>query len=207
MREKIEEARARLRDDGPAAFGEIAGFALGRLAREAWHLHTRARVGACGAHSAIVRPRRLLNPRFVRLGRDVTIRSGARIEAIRRYAGQRYTPRIEIGDGTHAEYDLQIECAEEVRIGKNVLIAGRVFISDVNHDARRDGSHPLHAPLRAAPVRIGDGTWIGQAACILPGVELGRGCIVGANAVVTSSFPDGSAIGGVPARLLREPRG
>lgn len=49
---------------------------------------------------------------------------------------------------------------------------------------------------------IGDGCWIGEGACILKGVELGENCVVGANAVVTKSFPAGSVLGGVPARRI-----
>ena len=37
----------------------------------------------------------------------------------------------------------------------------------------------------------------------MSGVTLGNNVIVGANAVVTKSFPDNSVIAGVPARLLR----
>lgn len=49
---------------------------------------------------------------------------------------------------------------------------------------------------------IGDNAFIGAHAIILPGVTIGNRCIVGAGAVVTKSFPDGSIIGGNPARLI-----
>jgi len=38
---------------------------------------------------------------------------------------------------------------------------------------------------------------------ILKNVILGDRCVVGAGAVVTKTFPTGSVVAGVPARLLR----
>lgn len=52
------------------------------------------------------------------------------------------------------------------------------------------------------PVKIGYGTFVGVNAIILPGVELGRCCIVGAGAVVTKSAPDFSILGGNPAKVI-----
>jgi acetyltransferase-like isoleucine patch superfamily enzyme len=54
-------------------------------------------------------------------------------------------------------------------------------------------------------VTIEDDCWIGRNVTILPGVTLGPHTIVGAGAVVTSSFPEGwCVIGGVPARKIKE---
>ncbi|MGZ3739463.1 MAG: acyltransferase [Bdellovibrionota bacterium] len=56
------------------------------------------------------------------------------------------------------------------------------------------------------PVKIGFGTFVGVNAIILPGVELGRMCIVGAGAVVTKSAPDYSILGGNPATVIGDVR-
>ena len=48
---------------------------------------------------------------------------------------------------------------------------------------------------------VGDGTWVGTRALILPGVHIGAGCVVAAGAVVTESVPDDTMVGGVPARV------
>ena len=51
-------------------------------------------------------------------------------------------------------------------------------------------------------IRIGENTHIGMAAVIMPGVEIGKNCIIGCGAVVTRSIPDDSVAVGVPARVI-----
>jgi len=53
------------------------------------------------------------------------------------------------------------------------------------------------------PVRIGDGTWIGHGAVILPGTTIGKGVVVAAGAVVRGEVPDHCIVGGVPAKVIR----
>ena len=53
-------------------------------------------------------------------------------------------------------------------------------------------------------VAIGDDVWIGTNATILPGVTIGRGAIVAAGSVVTSSVAEYDIVAGVPARFLKK---
>jgi len=53
-------------------------------------------------------------------------------------------------------------------------------------------------------IRIGDNTFIGNNATILPGVTIGRNCIVGAESVVTKSVPDNTVVAGNPAKFVTD---
>jgi acetyltransferase-like isoleucine patch superfamily enzyme len=112
--------------------------------------------------------------------------------------------RLTIGAGTRIGADGVISVAQDVRLEPNVLIAARCYISDHAHDFEDVSSPVMHQGMTPpAPVRIGEGSWLGINVCILPGVTLGRNCVVGANSVVTRSVPDGGVVAGAPARLLR----
>ena len=104
---------------------------------------------------------------------------------------------IQLNDHVH------IACADMISIGKNVLMASRVYISDHDHDLYSGLENPQDWPLKTSQVKIGDNCWIGEGVCILKGVSIGSGCVIGANAVVTKSFPDNCVIGGVPAKILK----
>ena len=71
-------------------------------------------------------------------------------------------------------------------------------------------SHELAGPTRRAgalsgrPIRIGDGCWIGARALILPGVQVGPGCVVAAGAVVTGDCAPHGLYAGNPARRVRD---
>lgn len=55
---------------------------------------------------------------------------------------------------------------------------------------------------KTSPVEIQEDVWIGRGSVIMPGVNIGRGAIVGANSVVTKNVSAYSIVGGAPARLI-----
>ncbi len=92
---------------------------------------------------------------------------------------------VEIDPG----YPYLIEIGDNCRIGKNVLILA--------HDAT---AFPGLGMTRLAPVKILEGSFIGQRAIILPGVTIGPRAMVAAGSVVNRSVPEGRAVAGNPAR-------
>jgi acetyltransferase-like isoleucine patch superfamily enzyme len=110
--------------------------------------------------------------------------------------------RIRIGDRNYFNRDVMIDACGLVQIGSDNMFGPGIYITDSNH-AFGPGLLPAAEPMLAGRVRIGDRCWIGAKAVILKDVELGDNCVVGAGAVVTKSFPSGSVIAGVPAKLLR----
>lgn len=91
---------------------------------------------------------------------------------------------------------------EKIIIGKYVSIAQNV---NIMVDSGPNASPILQRifPIKKSPITIGDHTWIGASAIIMPGVELGEFCVVAANSFVNKSFPAHSIIGGNPAKLIR----
>ena len=103
---------------------------------------------------------------------------------------------------------VHIVAHESVRIGDNVLMASNIFITDTSHGSFTEGASapdvaPDGRPLVMKPTRIGDNVWIGEGVCIMPGVEIGDGCTIGTNSVVTKSVPANTVVAGAPARAIR----
>ena len=139
-------------------------------------------------------------------GRGFTTGVGLRMDA----AIESEKKCLIIGKNVQLNDYVHIGAIQEVRIGNNVLIASKVFISD--HDHGRYGSGNIHdspdippalRPLRAEPVIIEDNVWIGELVSILPGVTIGYGSVVGAGSVVTKNVPPRCIVVGNPAKVIR----
>lgn len=107
-------------------------------------------------------------------------------------------------------------CDAEIVIGDYALISWNVVFMDTYRVAREPEArrHQLHQipsdPHRrlsgetfARPIRLERNVWIGFDCCILPGVTIGEGAIVGARSVVTSDVPPFTIVAGNPARVIR----
>jgi acetyltransferase-like isoleucine patch superfamily enzyme len=124
------------------------------------------------------------------------------------------------GQVTLGDYALvhgaRIICDAEITIEDYALISWNVVLIDsyrvpFDPDARRallrrvPDAEPRRIDGTAAgqPVRIGRAAWIGFDSCILPGVTVGEGAVVGARSVVAADVPPFTIVAGNPARLVR----
>jgi acetyltransferase-like isoleucine patch superfamily enzyme len=111
---------------------------------------------------------------------------------------------LEIGTETYiGMFSIVNGFADKVIIGDNVSIAQKV---NIMADSGPNASPMMqkYYPIIVNRVKIGNHSWIGTNATIMPGVELGEFCIVAANSFVTESFPAYSLIGGCPAKLIKK---
>jgi lipopolysaccharide O-acetyltransferase len=140
----------------------------------------------------------------IRFGSGLTSGYFARLDAF----GE--TGCIEFGHDVQFNDFVHIGALKQVKIGNNVLIASRVFITDHDHgcySGKIDESDPSIAPaarqIHARPVIIEDNVWIGEKVSILPGTHIGEGSIIGAGSVVKGRIPPHSIAVGVPARVIK----
>ena len=124
--------------------------------------------------------------------------------------------RVKLGECALV-HGARIICDAEISIGDHALISWNVVLMDTyrlpaNPQARRaelelvPARRPRYfaADVQARPIRIERNVWIGFAACVLPGVTIGEGSIVGARSVVIENVPSFTIVGGNPARVIRE---
>jgi len=151
-----------------------------RLAREA------IRIGMCKAYSLYA---------FAVFGKKVSAYGFFRVQM---------PENVRIGTGCCINADVLIVGRNKILIGDNVILSARVMLIDTGleiGDAEIGNAEKEHIE---SYVCIENDVWVGAGAIILPGVTLGKGCVVGAGSVVTRSIPPYTVAVGNPARPIRE---
>ena len=150
----------------------------------------------------------------ITLGEDVKINSSASINNVKIGNRVKIAKRcsiygspeniLEIGDESYVGMNTIINgFRAKLTIGTNVSIAQNV---NIMVDSGPNASLELQKiyPIEVAEISIGDHSWIGANAIIMPGVKLGKFCVVAANSFVNSNFDDYSLIAGSPAKLIKK---
>jgi acetyltransferase-like isoleucine patch superfamily enzyme len=176
-----------------------------RIAEFYWLLKTQFYYrwfwGHIGKKSKLIQPMRLRNVHNIQIGDNVIIHNHAFLLTLQE--ARAVVPRLIIGDGCVLGHMNHITAIDEVRIGKNVLTADRVYISDHSHSFL-DPTIPIlrQTAVSKGKTSVGDGTWIGENVVVLS-CNVGKNCVIGANAVVLSDVPDYSVAVGIPARVVQ----
>lgn len=123
--------------------------------------------------------------------------------------------RVDIGDYVLLN-GARIICDTQIEIGSYSLIAWGVVLMDTYRLSAQPAARRRELEAAAGrsmrylegdglsrPIRIGSNVWIGFDSCVLPGVTIGKGSIVGARSVVTQDVEPYTVVGGNPPRLIR----
>lgn len=156
-------------------------------------------------------PHQLLGCQYISVGKNTRIHENVILTAWDGYAGQSFTPSIEIGEDCNIGENCHITACDRIEIGNGVLTGRYVYISDNSHgnpsNAEELDIRPSMRPLYSkGPVVIGNNVWIGERVCVMSGVKIGDGAIIAANAIVTHDIPAGVLAGGVPAKVIKKLR-
>ena len=169
---------------------------------------TARKLGAPGFH--VGRNPRLLGLSHMCIGRGFVAGDDLWLEAVLRYNGQTFSPKLILGDNVSGSDRIHIACLNSITIGDGTLMGSRVLISDHGHGIYRGADQsspatqptlrPLHSP---APVVIGRNVWIGDGVGILAGSSIGDGAVIGAGSIVNGPIDAGTLAVGSPARAVR----
>lgn len=110
--------------------------------------------------------------------------------------------RIIIGENVLIDDFVYIMAHEKIEIKRNTKIAAFTFITDFNHKFKDKTSSLRDQGYETKPVEIGENTWIGTHAVILPGVKIGNRAVIGAGSVVTKSIAQNAVAVGNPAKEI-----
>ena len=162
---------------------------------------------SCGKSVKIEKIGLLVGAKYITVGDDSDIQQMTYLTAWENYKGQKFYPRITIGNDCHIGAFNHITCIDRIEIGDGFVSGKCVTITDNSHG--ETSMEMLQKPVGSreviskGPVIIGMNVWIGDKATILPGVTIGDGVIIGANSVVTKDIPAYSVVGGNPAKVLK----
>lgn len=144
--------------------------------------------------------------KYISIGKNTVLEGNIELTAYDSYRNQKiFQPSIIIGDNCHIGMNAKITAIHSVVIGNGVLTGRNVLITDNAHGESVASYIPPgdRCLVSKGSTVIEDNVWLGDNVSILPGVHVGKGCIVGTNSVVTKNVPPYCVVGGIPAKVLK----
>lgn len=144
---------------------------------------------------------------YIEIGKNSIIGRHSVLSCWDKYQGEKFSPKIEIGENCYIGEYCHISSINSIKIGNGVLTGRFITITDNSHGSLtslESETIPSKRRLNSkGAVVIEDNVWIGDKVTILAGVHVGRGAIVAANTVVTKNVLKYNVVGGVPARVIK----
>ena len=146
----------------------------------------------------------------IHIGEGFCAAENVRIEAYCSHGDDEvFDARIDIGNNVILGEGTHISAINHLIIGNDLLTGRNVSIIDNNHGSTLDRDTLFVPPIKRrlyskGPIIIGNNVWIGDRACVLGGVTIGDGAIIGANCVVTKDVPAYSVVAGNPGKVVRQ---
>lgn len=180
---------------------------LEKMFRTLYSGYKSRKLKSFGKNSSFYYPVTLIGEKYISIGNNSSIGKRSILSAWDKQGNEHYNPLIIIGNNVSIGEDCHITAINKIIIGNNVLFGKKVTVSDNSHgNVFHDDLHipPLKRTVTSkGPVILKDNVWIGDKVTILQNVSIGEGSIIGANAVVTKSFPPYSVIAGNPAKVIK----
>lgn len=136
------------------------------------------------------------------LGNGVVIGRNTRIECTGGL--QNIGKGVKIGNRTTFGNDCMFGAAGGIEIGDDVVAGQFIRFHSENHNFNNLDILIREQGVSHKGIKIGNNCWIGSGAVFLDGAEIGDGCVVAANAVVTKRFGKNCVLAGMPAKVVKK---
>ena len=94
--------------------------------------------------------------------------------------------------------DVVLYSLGQIKIGENAVVSQRSYLCAGDHDYT-----DVTFPIRAHKINIGTEAWVAADVFVAPGVDIGRGAVIGARSSVFSDMPAGMVCWGYPCKPIK----
>ena len=158
-------------------------------------------------------------PRYCRIGSNVTFYPNCFVQGAGRLLigehvelfpgtyisiGDWETSLVEIGPHCHLAPNCVLYGWGGLRIGAYCNLAAHVVLATVGHHEEITDRPMALTGEKAGPITLEEDVWLAANVTVTANTKIAKGCVIGANAVVTRDTEPMGVYVGVPARRLRD---